>query len=464
VPAFPKGFIATTLSLATFLMATPAWGDTREAVAQARALMEAHQSGRAYALLAPLEGANAGNVEFDYWLGAAALDAGYLDQALTALERVLAKEPGFHAARLELGRAYLRMGSLDLAEQEFQVLRARAPDAPMRALMQQYLDEIARLRARQRYAWGGYLEANGGRDTNLSSTTRDFPGAVYSSFGLPGVEPTGNAIRRADNFLGAAAGADVAWKVSEERVAFALADVRWRGYQEFHDYDSTMADAIVGYQDRGGAFTWTVSGFVQGFRENGGAIAAVEGTRIKYDSDAAGVGVEIRRPFAAQWQLAMGLQLAGIRYPTNPGQDVRNFTLSAAAEWRPAWFNDGAVVGKAFYGEDKARQPLNDFTDTTASRHTYGLRAVAVSERQGRFSWQGALSWTRRVDDDPFARALLVEKGRDDLFEGYLQLSWRVAEGWSLSPYASYTYNRSNIPVYAFRKAEGGLALRREFR
>jgi Tfp pilus assembly protein PilF len=47
-----------------------------------------------------------------------------------ALERVLVRNPDFDSARLELGRAYLRMGSLDLAAQEFTRLLARAPTKP----------------------------------------------------------------------------------------------------------------------------------------------------------------------------------------------------------------------------------------------------------------------------------------------------------------------------------------------
>lgn len=455
---------AALLAMAVFLCPIPSAAQGPDAVARAKALVEAKQPAAAYELLAPLEGTRAGDVSFDYWLGAAALDSGHLDRALAAFERVLAKAPDFHVARLDMGRTYLRMGSLDLAAQEFRELQARAPDPSTRALLQRYLDEIARLKARQRFAAGGYVEVGAGRDTNLSSTTRDFPGAVLGSFGLPGVEPTGNAVRRADDYTAAAAGGDIAWRVAEDRVAFAVANVRWRGYREFDEFDSLLGDMIVGYQDRRGEIQWTATGFAQAFREDGAAIEALDGGRIRYDSNAAGVGVELRKPVAARWQLALGAQVAAIRYPSNPGQDVRNVTLSAAAEWRPDAWSEGAMVGKVFYGQDEARRPLNDFTATTASRHSHGVRVAAFSDARGRVSWQGALGWTRRIDDDPYARATLVATGRDDLFEGYLQASWKVADGWVLQPYASYTYNRSNIPVYGFRKADGGLVLRREFR
>ena len=42
--------------------------------------------------------------------------------------------------------------------------------------------------------------------------------------------------------------------------------------------------------------------------------------------------------------------------------------------------------------------------------------------------------------------------------------NWRIGEAWSLQPYAIYFYNRSNIDLYTFHKAEGGVMLRRDFR
>jgi hypothetical protein len=135
-----------------------------------------------------------------------------------------------------------------------------------------------------------------------------------------------------------------------------------------------------------------------------------------------------------------------------------------ALENRPAWWPGATLSAKLFYGYDEARRPLNEFTETTASRHTYGLRLITQTDARDTLSWQSALGWSRRTDDDAFARATLVSTGRDDLFEAFLKGAWRIGESWSLQPYAIYVYNKSNIDLYTFRKAEGGLMLRRDFR
>ena len=463
-PLAARPCIAARLLLALGLAtSTPCWCEATDAIAQGRALVAAKHPAEAYALLEPLEESNAGMPGFDYWFGVAALDTGHLDRALAAFERVLAREPGNDAARLELGRTFLRMGSLDLAAQELTQVRDRAPTAEARAMVDRSLEEIRLAKARSRRATTAFVEIGGGRDSNVSSTTRDFPGAILSSFGLPGIEPTGNSIRRADNFGAVSVGADIAWRTTGDGVAFAAADLRWRGYGREHDFDSLLGDVIVGYQDRRGDVQWTATAFAQGLRQDGAAID-VDGTRIRNDRDAIGAGLEVRKPFGAAWQLAAGLQVSGTRYPSNDTQDTRQVTVSLAAENRPAWWSEGLLVAKVFYGDDHAQRALGPFSDATASRRSGGVRLLAFSDLQARAGWQGAIGWSRRVDADAFARATLVSTGRDDLFEAYVQGRCGLGGGWSLQPYASFTDNRSNIALYAFRKAEGGLVLRYDFR
>ena len=293
--------IAACLLLVTGLVASaPSWSDAADSVARGRELIAAKQPAEAYALLEPLEEANAGTPAFDYWFGVAALDTGHLDRALAAFERVLAREPGNDVARLELGRTFLRMGSLDLAAQELTRVRERAPTAEARAMIDRSLEEIRVAKARSRRAITAFVESGGGRDSNVSSTTRDFPGAILGSFGLPGIEPTGNSIHRADNFGAVSAGADIAWRTAGEGVAFAATDLRWRGYGREHDFDSLLADVIVGYQDRRGDVQWTATAFAQTFQQDGAAID-LDGTRIRNDRNAVGAGIEVRKPIGVTW-------------------------------------------------------------------------------------------------------------------------------------------------------------------
>jgi len=142
VPSGAAAKAAAAVLVVTFL-ATPASAQGTDPVARARALVEKKDAAAAYSLLEPLAAARAGEVEFDYWLGVAALETGRLEIAALAFERALDRNPDFDSARLELGRTYLRMGSLDLAELEFRRLQGRAPNEEGRKALDAYLPQIS---------------------------------------------------------------------------------------------------------------------------------------------------------------------------------------------------------------------------------------------------------------------------------------------------------------------------------
>src|SRR4051794_36512227 len=80
--------------------------DEAATVERARQLLAAGNAAQAYAQLEPLQDKLAGQAEFDYVFGVAALDSGHIDEAIIAFERVLALVPNHAGARMDLARAY----------------------------------------------------------------------------------------------------------------------------------------------------------------------------------------------------------------------------------------------------------------------------------------------------------------------------------------------------------------------
>src|SRR5260221_6187151 len=93
------------LALALLAAGFPALAQQAD-IARAKALVDQGKPAEAYEILAPLEDKLSGDVEFDYLLGVAALDSGKPDRATLAFERVLAVNPNFAGARLDMARAY----------------------------------------------------------------------------------------------------------------------------------------------------------------------------------------------------------------------------------------------------------------------------------------------------------------------------------------------------------------------
>ncbi|HJS37469.1 MAG TPA: tetratricopeptide repeat protein, partial [Burkholderiales bacterium] len=111
------------LALLLFCVSIWAWADA--VTDRAKSLLQRNDPVAAYKLLLPLEPQRAGDPEFDYLLGIAALDAGDAERAIFALERVLAVQPDNLQARAEIARAYMATGERAAAKRELEAVRAR---------------------------------------------------------------------------------------------------------------------------------------------------------------------------------------------------------------------------------------------------------------------------------------------------------------------------------------------------
>src|SRR5882672_2334896 len=126
---------------------------------RARALLARKDAKAAYALLLPQEGQRAGDPEYDYLLGIAALDSGELERAVFALERVLAVQPNNALARAEIARAYFAMGERETAKREFETVRKQQIPEGAKETIDRFLSAI---QAAESTLITGFLEFGGG--------------------------------------------------------------------------------------------------------------------------------------------------------------------------------------------------------------------------------------------------------------------------------------------------------------
>ncbi len=430
------------------------------AVAEAKKLIEQKKAAEAFQKLSALEGARAGEPAFDYWLAVAAFEAGRLERAAIALERALMVDPDFDSARMELGRTYLRMGSLDLAEQEFRRLLPRTQNAEGKQMIDAYLAEIARLKDRQKFAKSGFIEVGAGHDTNLSSTTGSFSDAIRASFGLSGILPSGNSIKRSDNFGAVNGGGEFVWRYREDRTFFATASARLRSYKDYKDFNYGLVDVAVGHEVRYGTKALSYVAFGQMFRQDGAFVDTIANTKIANDRNSGGASIDWRTEIASNAQLTLGAQGSVYRYRSNPTQDTDQGTVSATITMQPEALYGSTLGVSAFGGKDRAKRPLIANTSTDVSRRNLGVRFFAQTDQRNPLSATASIGYSQRRDDSSFARATLVEFGRDKLLDANLRLTWRIADAFSVIPYAAYVRNQSNISLYNFNKTEGGIMIR----
>ena len=426
-----------------------AWACAQSApdLAQARSLLRSGQPAAALKLLEPHEDAHAGNLEFDYLLGVAALDAGRADKATIALERALIVNPNHAGARLDLARAYFALGDHGRARNEFNIALAQDPPPNARATINAYL-------ARMNGSAGGetrasaYLDVTAGRDTNVNNATSQ--AQVYVPvFGLSlQLAPTSQ--RTADNFLSlGGGGGEVSYALSTNTSLFAGGDARLRFNQHADTFNANQFDVRGGVQYAFSAASSLCASLAHQqyyldnmhYRDTSGFNLewrqALSGTQ---QFSLFGAATRARYQDAAQFANDTNLTLFGVGF-TQVLNAAQRTTLSVSAV--------------AAYERDVGQRIDGD-------RKLYGLRVGGQTgwgdnvDVFGSVGYQPSRFQTRNI--------IFNEQRSDTQSDAVFGVVWRIDRVWNLRPQLSYTRNASNIDINAFSRYEASLMLRRDFK
>ncbi len=475
----PLLILALVLSLGT-LGAMAAEANLRKA----EELMRQGKPGEAFSLLQPLEAQNAGNIDFDYLLGIAALDSGNHERALIAFERVLAVNPAHLGARLDLGRTYFAMGALDLAQQEFERVRAANPPPAARKVVDDHLTAIVERQKSQRTRIAGYLEAGLGYDNNITSVTSTFAGGTQQAFGAA-FTPTGNAIRRKAGFFQLGGGVDFVSALTDTFALTAGFDAKGRYFdprsapvepaprpvagdvpRDNSAYDSQTLDGRVGLSVRlDPRTTLNLALKRQQFRQDGDTPINPGQSRTTADRDTDAFGYDIRFALTPEVQIGLFFQYANNRYKTLDTQDTDQIVYGLSFLQAYQRKGNPLIFLSVFQSEDYALRPQNPPVNTTdVSKRVRGVRAYGQYSVTESTDVSLGFGYSGRDDQTGFSRSTLVRYGVDETYETTIGVNWRFAPLWSVRGMIQYTRNDSNLDLYSFKRTESSVMLRRDFR
>ncbi len=412
-----------------------------EVLDRARSLVAQKNPKAALGLLLPLEGARAGDLEYDYLLGLAALDAGDAQQAVFALERVLAVNPNYQQARAEIARAYVELGERENAKREFRnVLASNPPDA-----VKQTIDRLLGALIANGRRLSAYFELGVGTDSNVNSATGNGQVAIPALGGaVVNLGAGGTSV--GDNFTSLSGGVNLLQPVSEEWALVAGAAVNGKLNSTQKQFDTNSIDGNLGARWASGKEAISAGVQVQSF--------GVDNTRFR---DTTG--------FVAQWQhyysdtrsITAFTQISDLRYPSQAIRNSRRGIYGLAFAEGLGGPNNAVVFGSIYAGEEKetaegvrhlGHKPvgarIGGQLDITAKTVLF----ASLSAEQRRYGGQEPLFLTQRADD------------QFDLRAG---VNYGFAQGWTLSPQISYTDNKSNIATSKFTRSMASVLLRREF-
>lgn len=415
-------------------------------LAQAQALMDAGRAADAYALLAPHEDAHAGNVRFDYLLGVAALDSGRSDKATLAFERVLALEPNFAGARLDMARAYYQLGDLSRAKAEFETVKQQNPPEAGRITIERYLDAIAQREKAKQTVLTAYTEITLGRDSNVNNSTSQ------SQIGVPAL---GNLVftlnpsnvKQGDRYSLLAAGADIAHEFSPGYALFGGASGRYRTNTAVDQFDYKSAEGHGGM---------AISSQSLLFK------ATLSAERFYLDQavnrNSAGLSADLRYQLNPVNFANVFGQYSSHRFQTQALQ-VNDFEQALLGAGWQRLFDDGRSMLSAnlFTGRERA---VNGRAD--GDKDMLGLRLggqlnlhadvdlfASVGWQQGEYKQENVAFQTTR---------------QDRLVDAVAGVVWRFDKAWSLRPQVLNIQNHSNIAIYPYKRTDYSVTLRYDFK
>lgn len=432
--------IGLAASVAAFSIA-PAAAATDEAIVEALALHSAGKAAEAFAVLAPLEQARAGEPDYDYALGLAAADSGQHGRAIAALQRVLAVQPGNAQARAEIARVYAMAGDLDTAKTEFDTVIA---DPSLPDPVRQQLNSLSN-RYRTQLRGGstrisGFVDVEGGYDSNVNAATSATSITLPVFAFLGPATLGGGATRQGAAFGQVQAGVSIDVPLSRQTKLFASGLGLWRDARGDKAFDQAALTGTLGIAHTSPS-GHTVSLAAQsqqfwlahqGFRASHGAIGQY--TRRLGNGDA----------------LSFAAQYARIDYRTDTLRDADRFTgtISYAG---PQVF---AALGA---GKEATRQ--------AAGRHLgYALGTAQLGAElplTTALSVVGGVSAEYR--DYGGADPLFGASRHDTQLDASLSLRLMIAKALILRPRVSFTRNDSNLALYDYRRVTVSLSIRQEF-
>lgn len=437
--------------------------DTADPVLQrADTLLKAGKPAEAYLLLEPLEFTRSGDVRFDYLLGISALDSDKADKATLAFERVLAVDPDFAGARLDMARAYYQMGDLSRAKTEFEAVLKQNPPEAARVTIQKYLSAIAAYAQAKETQVTGYVEGLVGYDSNIASTSTQsftFPTGPSILSGLT-VSPAANL---SGNYGGINAGIDVNHRVNDKWAVFGGAGLRHHANSSQTAYDSTAIDLQGGVAYTQDKHTLRLS--VSAGQTNSGQTA---------QRNATGLGATWQYNLGPADQLNAFAQWGKNRstgYPaTSPATDVRIEGDTDQTVVGLGWLhllNDGrqALFGNAYSGFEMDVAPVAAGNPTggrpDGRKDFYGLRfggQTKLNETSDAFAsvgWQSAQYGK--------ANAVFGMTRNETQVDLSLGMAWRFAPQWTLKPQIAWSSKTANISLYSSVRTDVSLTVRRDF-
>lgn len=413
---------------------------------QAKSHLDNRNPQAAYNLLAPLQADRAGEPDYDFLLGSAALELGKNTEAVFALERVLAVRPDAVPARALIARAYFNLKETETAKREFENVRQQEVPADVALTIDRFLDAIGRIEESQRTTIRGHVEVGFGYDTNVNSATADAQVAV-PSFGGTIFSLAGASQEQDDWFMSFGGGVNLRVPINPRWAGFGGVAFQRKHNFEQDDFSTYYYDLNAGVSYKHARNTVTLAGQINHFYVDNPQIY-----RQAY-REALGGTLQWQHDFNSRNQMSAFVQFSELRYPD---QSLRNANRYVAGlGYARAFVPRGPIVYLGVYGgEEKEKESAFP----QFGHELYGVRLGFQQSINETYSIFLNASAEKREygGQDPFF--LVVRE--DEQYNASAGIHFVPRRNMRLTPQVSWIQNESNIPINEFDRIIGSLVFR----
>ncbi|MEO8006667.1 MAG: surface lipoprotein assembly modifier [Betaproteobacteria bacterium] len=402
-----------------------------ETVNRAKQQLDSGHAQEAYDLLKPLQSTRAGDPDFDFVLGSAALALGKNTEAVFALERVLAVQPNSAPARAQIARAYFNLKETETAKREFDnVKKQQAVPPEVSETIDRFLDAITRIEESQRTAIHGFVEIGLGYDTNVNSATGDSqiaPPLFGGTFTLSSA-----SVKQGDSFVGFGGGVSFTHPFTKQLTLFGGLTYQNKTNFNKDDFSTYYYDLNLGLGYRVNKESFSVSAQLNSF--------FIDNPQLYSNSyrDAVGAIAQWQHDFDSRNQASLFAQYSSLTYPDQGGRAANRYV--GGAGYAHAFGKGVFVTYAGLYGGTE-REKDGNFPEV--GNNLYGVRLGGQWNIDPAFSAFANASVERRLYGGPqpgygFNR-------RDTQYNAGAGLIYTPKKNLHITPQVIWTDNRSNI-------------------
>lgn len=388
-----------------------------------------------------------GELRFDFYYGLAALQSGALEEGVFALERVLAVEPGFDRARLELARGYFLLEDDRRAKREFEIVLAHDPPPNVRSHVESYLAALQRRADRYEATVTGFVELGGGHDTNVNSATSSDTVAILG--GLLDVVLDEDSQEKDDNFARFEARANFSHPVSPGLNLVAGAGLWDRRLSDESEFETRAIDGTLGLMWRQPRSRTLVSTQAQRFYLDG-----------DFYRELFGVGASYRRDVSEVFGFDISGRISQLDFVDNDTLDSTLAVLDAGISRRFDHERRPVVTAGVFVGREEADEDTIT-AKANAERDIVGARAGLWMILAPSWALRGNLEYrsSEYAEENP----LFGETRETDYYAASLSADWRPSADWRVGPQLKYSNSDASIEIYDYERTEAWVRARYEF-